>query len=238
MTTRVWGKPFQNHHQESSHNLLQMTDCALTSILWTPRSSNNSWPAQLTCFDQEKHTHKHSNGKKPRVHKQLIPLTQNWKLSKKDIVQGIPLRSYCIWNTLPRALAWHSQIFVFPWGIYPRTTAFKRADFLDQQFLEATLAHFGLCLVGGLFLLFFSPKELIVNCLKISLERLRGESNGSFWQLYYSSVCALWPHCSWLGHWGWGKTYFMGQETSCSHWAAQTHLVIKQPREAATHCTW
>lgn len=41
--------------------------------------------------------------------------------------------------------------------------------------------------------IFFSPKEFIVNCLKISLEKLREESNISFWQLYYSTLCTVWP---------------------------------------------
>lgn len=210
MTTRVWGKPFQNHHQESSHNLLQRTICTLTSISWAPRSSANSWPAQLTRFDQDKHTHKHSNSKKTRVHRQLIhvlPLTQNWKLSKKYIVQEIPVHFYCIWNMLPRALAWNIQIFVFPWGICPRIPVFKRAVFLYQQFLEATVVRFGFVL---LLWFFFSPKELIVNCLKISLEKLRGESNVSFWQLYYSTVCTLWPPLFLAGSLVVGENLFYG----------------------------
>lgn len=84
---------------------------------------------------------------------------------------------------LPGALARHTQIFVFPWGICPRIPVFKRADFYINSFLETTTAFF----------FFFPARELIVNCLKISLEKLRGESNVSSWQLYCSSLGAVWP---------------------------------------------
>lgn len=188
ITAGILGKAFQNRHQESSHNLLQRAHkdsllpeqafLELQEALITP-----FWPAQMTWLDQDKH--KHSNSKKTGFISSsymYYPWLRTGGWVKRTKCKKYPCIFALFWTCCLEP--WHdiSRFLSFPGAFIPEYQSLKGLIFIST----VLRSHNG-------FFFFLSTKELIVNGLKISLEKLRGESNVSFWQLYYSTLCTVWP---------------------------------------------